>query len=194
MTAGRQSISKTKDWCTPPKYVKTIKEMFCGQIELDPCSNKTSIVDAEVEFILPDKDGLAERWGYKTIFVNPPYGSDPQRGTTIKNWFAKMAEANEKYGSEVIALVPVATNTAHWKNYVYPKAAAICFLYDTRVKFFIDGKEDTKGAPMSCCIIYYGNRAEKFQELFSVHGATVLLEKIKMPGRYEIKTLELTYA
>jgi len=114
MTAGRNNAeSLSYDWCTPPKYVRAIAEFFSHRIELDPCSNEHSIVRAEVEYSLPEKNGLHESWDYRTIYVNPPYGADRKRGTTIRDWMRRCAEANSKHGAEVLALVPVASNTRH---------------------------------------------------------------------------------
>lgn len=180
MTAGRQALSQTKDWCTPPDILDSVREVFEGQIDLDPCSNAFSMVDARVSYKLPDHDGLVESWDFPTIFVNPPYGSDPQRGTRIAHWFARIADAFAS-GAEVITLVPVATNTAHWKRYVYPVAKAVCFLYQPRVKFYIEGKEDPKGAPMSCAVIYYGTNFERFSEAFTRHGAVLPLDHARVP-------------
>ena len=118
MTAGRKSISSNKDWCTPVVYVEAIKRFWGGRIGLDPCSNRYSVVGAEKEFILPEKDGLVEPWNSKTIYVNPPYGNDVLRKTKIKDWLRKCADAGRHGKSEVIALVPVATNTAHWKEQI----------------------------------------------------------------------------
>lgn len=181
MTAGRKSISETKDWCTPPGIVRSVKEVFGGKIGLDPCSNEWSLVNAEVEFRLPEKDGLRERWEAESIYVNPPYGSDRERGTRIIDWFRKIGEAVDR-GAEVIALVPVATNTRHWKEFVYPKAQAICFLSAPRLRFFMNGEEDPKGAPMSCAVIYYGTDWAKFADSFKTHGAVVPLTQIVLPG------------
>lgn len=66
MSTGRTVNSQSQEWCTPPKYVKAVKEMFDGIIELDPCSNSESIVCAETEFILPQKDGLKEIWEFES--------------------------------------------------------------------------------------------------------------------------------
>ena len=173
MSAGRNVNSFSQDWCTPPIYVDAVKEMFDGVIELDPCSNKDSIVKANIEYILPKNDGLAEDWNFHTIYINPPYGADRKRGTTIKDWLKKCYEANKKYNSEILALVPVATNTGHWKHYVWGKAAAICFLYDTRLKFLIEGSTENKGAPMSCCMIYWGVNYNKFYNIFIKFGAVI---------------------
>ena len=147
MTAGRTVKSLSQDWGTPKKYVLAIRRVFGGGVDLDPCSNASSIVGAHVEYRLPEHDGLCESWDYHRIFVNPPYGADRERGTTIKHWLHRCATAHQTHGSEVLALVPVATNTGHWKKYVWGQAAAVAFLYDTRLRFLVSGRDQGKGAP-----------------------------------------------
>lgn len=181
MSAGRQSVTENKDWCTPHKYVNAVKRVFNGKIDLDPCSSECSVVGAETEFLLPKTDGLSMDWDYSTVYVNPPYGNDKERGTTIKDWFRKIAISHKTYNCEIIALVPVATNTSHWKKYVYPVASAVCFLYDTRLKFLIGGSEDNKGAPMSCAAVYYGDNVKKFLDVFASFGAALPLADVKLP-------------
>lgn len=173
MTAGRRVNTFSQSWCTPPKYVNAIKNFWNGTISLDPCSNQYSIVKAETEFSLPETDGLKQEWNYPTVYVNPPYGADRSRGTTIKNWLAKCSQSYEKYDIEIIALIPVAPNTLHWKKYIFGKASAICFLYDTRLKFLVNGYDSGKGAPMACCLVYWGNQANNFLENFIQYGAVV---------------------
>lgn len=173
MTAGRTVIGQSRDWGTPEKYVSAVREVL-GGVDLDPCSNKFSIVKAKVEYRLPEHDGLTESWNFKRIYVNPPYGSDQARGTRISHWLARCAQAHAN-GSEVLALVPVATNTGHWKRSIWGFAEAIAFLYDTRLKFLIGGNADTKGAPMSCAMVYWGTRYEAFRTAFMRHGAVVKL-------------------
>ena len=179
MSAGRRVNTLSHEWCTPAKYVAAVRKFFVGEIQLDPCSNKHSIVQAKVEYQLPLKDGLKEEWNFQKIYVNPPYGSDKQRGTTIKNWLAKCCLTNQQYGAEVVALVPVATNTGHWKQSVFGKASAICFLYDTRLKFLINGSEEHKGAPMACCFIYWGNDVQRFTDTFMEFGAVVNIKSLQ---------------
>ncbi|MFN0048016.1 MAG: DNA N-6-adenine-methyltransferase [Cytophagales bacterium] len=173
MSAGRNIVTSSQSWGTPQKYVSAVKEVFGGRIDLDPCSNRFSVVNAEVEFLLPENDGLKEKWNFPKIYVNPPYGIDKARGTTIKNWLAKCAEANYEYDSQVLALVPIAANTSHWKRFVFTKAKAICFLYDTRLRFLEDGQDIGKGAPMACAMIYWGDNYQRFYEIFIEHGAVV---------------------
>ena len=179
MTAGRKVNTQSQSWCTPSKYVNAIKAFWNGKIDLDPCSNEYSIVQAATEYRLPEHDGLKESWNYPTIYVNPPYGADRQRGTTIKDWLARCTRAHLDYQSEVIALVPVATNTSHWKSYVFGQADAICFLYDTRLRFLVDGIDRGKGAPMACCLIYWGSNERRFEEQFMEHGAVANIGNLK---------------
>ena len=165
---GRSINTKSQSWGTPKKYISPIKEFF-GIINLDPCSNEFSIVNAEVEFKLP-QDGLIEEWNYKNIYVNPPYGLDRERRTRIKDWISKCYESYINYNSEIIALIPVAINTDHWKKFIYKKANSICFLSDTRLKFLENGEISKKGAPMACCLIYWGNNFDKFYRIFKKYG------------------------
>ena len=179
MSAGRAVHSKSQCWGTPVKYVQAIQKFFGGSVALDPCSNEYSIVHAQREFRLPHHDGLKEEWNYPTIYMNPPYGADRERGTTIKNWLAKCAMSHQKYHAEILALVPVATNTIHWKQSVFGQACALCFLYDTRLKFLENGLDVGKGAPMSCAMIYWGKHYEKFHNTFIEYGAVVDISNLQ---------------
>jgi hypothetical protein len=179
MTAGRTVNSQSVDWCTPKKYIDAVRKVFGGNIALDPCSNEWSIVNAKTEYSLPEHDGLKESWDFPTIYVNPPYGTDKERGTTIKNWLYKCAYAHKHYGSEVLALVPVATNTRHWKDFVWGQATSVCFLYDTRLRFLVEGKDEGKGAPMACATIYWNENIDKFYDVFCEFGAVVDLRPLQ---------------
>ena len=195
MTAGRTVNSISQDWGTPKNYVDAVRRFFGGEISLDPCSNQYSIVNARTEYRLPDHDGLVHSWDLPTIYVNPPYGTDRDKGTGIRDWLRKCLHASEHFGSEVLALVPVAVNTGHWKNYVWGGATAVCFLYDTRLRFLVDGKDQGKGAPMACAIIYWGKNYEAFFEEFLKFGAVVDLRALrdKRIGRWrKVLQSELT--
>lgn len=191
MTAGRTVNSQSQDWCTPSEYVDAVRSVFGGKIDLDPCSNEWSIVNAKTEYSLPAHDGLRESWDFQTIYVNPPYGADRERGTTIKHWLYKCAHAHKHYGSEVLALVPVATNTSHWKEYVWGRATAVCFLYDTRLKFLVKGQDKGKGAPMSCAMIYWNKNIDIFLEVFIEFGAVIDLRQLQGKTVGSRKTLRM---
>ncbi len=189
MTAGRtNSDTLSKDWGTPRKYVDAVRAAFSGAISLDPCSNHWSIVQAQTEWRLPRDDGLQKIWDYPTIFVNPPYGGDAERGTRISHWLTKCADANEEFGAEVIALVPVAANTRHWKESIWARASAVCFLYDTRLRFLENGLDVGKGAPMACATVYWGHKIQQFSAEFAKHGAVVDLKSVKLPNERKLQS------
>lgn len=179
MSAGRKVNTKSKNWGTPKKYVDVINIFFNNEINLDPCSNEFSIVNADINYIYPRNNGLKDSWNYKNIFVNPPYGRDKGTSTSIKNWLKRCFDAHIEHNSEILALIPVATNSSHWKEFIFPKAKAICFLYDTRLKFLENGKEGGKGAPMGCCMVYWGKDYDKFYNTFIDYGAIIPLEHLK---------------
>lgn len=181
MSAGRTVNSLRQDWRTPQKYADALSEFFGGKVALDPCGAQNSFIRAETYYMLPADDGLLTSWDFPTIFVNPPYGANREHGTTIRDWLRRCAMAWEEHKSEVIALVPVATNTSHWKLYVWPKAKSISFLYDTRLKFVVDEIHVNKGAPMACALIYWGHRAQKFEKHFRAFGATINIEGALLP-------------
>ena len=188
MTAGRSNAeSVSQHWCTPPKYVNAIREFFGGEIALDPCSNRYSVVNAKVEYRLPHSDGLLKNWDASTVFVNPPYGRDRTRGTSIRDWLRKCHETRSKIGAEVLALIPVATNTRHWKEFVFGAAEGVAFLYDTRLRFLENGKDTGKGAPMSCAMVYWGSDYTRFENTFIRFGATVDLRHLhsRIIGEHE---------
>lgn len=193
MTAGRNNAeSLSQNWCTPLKYVDAVREFFAGPVTLDPCSNGYSIVGATVEYTLPSVDGLSASWNFPTVFVNPPYGRDRQRNTSIRNWLRRCFETNCQHGAEVLALVPVATNTRHWKDYVFGAATAVAFLYDTRLRFLENGSDPGKGAPMSCAMVYWGTQYDRFETTFIRFGAVTDLRHLhgRSIGMYELPLLD----
>lgn len=195
MTAGRTVNSLSHHWGTPHHYVEAVQKALGVEIiDLDPCSNEFSVVNARTEYKLPEKDGLKENWNFSTIYINPPYGADRSRGTTIRDWLKKCSESHKKFDSEVIALIPVAPNTKHWKRYVWGNASAVAFLYDTRLKFLVNGESGGKGAPMSCAMIYWGKNVSRFLKIFSEYGAAIdlksaIVSKQERPGSHRQSSL-----
>lgn len=171
--AGAIIDSTSIHWNTPPKIFDPIEEFFEG-VDLDPCSNSTSIVRTKHRYTLP-QDGLILPWGpkfYRT-YVNPPYGPGErvcavgcekkkclERGyhcevdiPGIGEWVWKMYHESQHNKADVIGLIPAAVETRWWQQVIFPKARGICWL-DKRVKFL--------GAP-SCCprplaLVYFSVR------------------------------------
>lgn len=72
--AGHIADAGSLDWCTPDWILDLVRNVFGGQIDLDPCWNPNAHTNAKVSYTLPKNDGLADPWNYPTVFVNPPYG------------------------------------------------------------------------------------------------------------------------
>lgn len=73
--SGHIADAGNVSWNTPLSVLEAVKEVFGGVIDLDPCSNDTSIVGALTSFSLPEVNALQADWaGHKNIYVNPPFG------------------------------------------------------------------------------------------------------------------------
>ena len=121
-------------------------------------------------------DGLKESWDFENIYVNPPYGKY-KGGSSIYNWLEKGIDANIKYGSTLLYLIPVSTNTKHFKDLIFKYGNGISFLHDTRLKFYYNGIEYSKGAPMACCMVLIGGDYDLFESVFSKNGYCIKIKK-----------------
>lgn len=153
--------SERTDWNTPPEVIKVVRKM--GRIGLDPCSNAQSVVKAEVEYRLPEQNGLELPW--KTdglVFVNPPYG----RG--IEAWVSKCRQSEWQSALGVVALLPARPDTRWWQdNCAPPVSNAVCFLRG-RLRFL----EAPAPAPFPSALVYWGYRGKAFLE--AVQGLGVV--------------------
>jgi hypothetical protein len=59
-----------------------------------------------------------------------------------------------------------------WANVLNP-------LYDTRLRFHVEGKDEGKDAPMSCAMIYWGKDVKSFYDVFIEYGAVVDLRQLQ---------------
>lgn len=143
-------------WITPLWVVELVREFFGGVIDLDPCSNPASLVNAEREFFVAD-DGLSKPWTGR-VFVNPPYSSPSE-------WMRRCLAVGD--AGEVLALPKGDWSVSWWRSYVLP-APARCQLHG-RVAFGAGGKR----APFPSAIVCYSPRVDEFAELFGAHGEIV---------------------
>jgi hypothetical protein len=197
-----------------------VRAAFGGKIMLDPCSNSESVVAAEVNFLLPEHDGLEEEWSSTSNYVNPPFGRSYMHqpcktvcftrrtkkktktgktrevteficprcervldrkevaGSSIADWVRKMLGTHRRLGAEVIGLIPAAVGTAHFQEFVWNNADALCFP-EGRLSFEgkpAEGKKKAEVAPMDVCLPYWGNRADRFERALSSLGHVVRLD------------------
>lgn len=150
--------SDKQDWQTPEIVLDLVREV--GLISLDPCTSLDNPVNA-AHFYTEKEDGLIQPWDTDgVIFVNPPYSDIPK-------WAEKCAK--EGINNEIIALVPARTDTRWW-HYNIIKADAICF-WAGRLKF----KGAPNAAPFPSALSYWGDRKDKFIQVFKKFGWCITL-------------------
>jgi hypothetical protein len=197
--------NQSNDFCTPPELIEPIKAFWGGKIDLDPCSNKNSLVNAEVSYSLPTNSILTP-WsvcpGKTTVFVNPPYAPyylspegvcfTPQEYKalnhptgferyTLYSWLCK-GVTEKKNGCELIYLIPArGAGSKVWQNVIYPLSDAICFL-NKRYPFWENGEPckvngKNSGASFDVCLVYFGTEPACFKRHFSKLGYVVIQDR-----------------
>lgn len=159
-----QHSSESVEWYTPEDYIKLVREVFFGDIDLDPasCERANKIIKARAIYTKED-DGLKQDWHGK-VFCNPPYG----RGVTNK-WITKMIDSHKNNGVEGIILVNANTSTKWFKKlFDYP----ICFV-NHRIAFINQYGEQQTSPPNANVFAYFGHghRNYVFEEVFSKIGS-----------------------
>jgi hypothetical protein len=148
--ANRQRISKlmisatdveaeTDTWNTPPDLLARVYATLGDPVDLDPCSNATSIVHAKRKWTRED-DGYERSWkGHRTAFVNPPYGDDKAGHIGLGKWLLKCSAEHRLHGVNLLALIPARTGRGAVQAVCYPPQAGVCFLKG-RLVFGLKGK------------------------------------------------------
>ena len=68
------------------------------------------------------KDSFKLNWKYSSwVYINPPYKN-------VTPWVLKAFEDSQKYGTNFVFLIPAATQTILWQNYIFKNAARIQFI------------------------------------------------------------------
>lgn len=166
--------SNSDEWNTPDIILDAIREIE-GTIGLDPCSNSQSKVNAKESFSLFNgQDGLKESWQHKSCtFVNPPHSK-------IKIWCKKIYDEfqedrqfngmlRQESKNSFYLLIPARTDTMYFHEYCF-RGSAICFIRG-RLRF----SNSKNSAPFPSAVVYYGNKVEEFERVFSSLGCVIIL-------------------
>lgn len=156
--------SKKHDWVTPPPLIELVKEVFGGEIELDPCTTEANPVGAN-HIYTPETNGLEQDWAVKSTYVNSPYGRE------IAEWTDKCiteAYVEHNHGTlhnTVIQLVPARTDTKWFKRAALA-AGSICF-WEGRLHFI----DPLTGEPAK----YWCKKTQKWKEAVAPFPSALLL-------------------
>lgn len=137
--------SDRMDWNTPQCVVDLLNAAWPG-VDLDPCSNENSIVNARKVFTIDD-DGLAQPWDVPDdglIYVNPPYGR------ALGDW-AKKIDSEHTFRRSIVTLVPARVDTKWWHTLV--KSACYVVFLRGRLRFL----GAPAGAPFPSALIVHGS-------------------------------------
>jgi hypothetical protein len=193
--------NQSNDFNTPPEILDIVHK-FWDHIDLDPCSNTNSLVNAIEEWNLP-LNGLLLPWK-GDVFVNPPFAPyylSPDGETclspkeykdsgligftryTIKDWIWKGIAHHNKGECETIFLVPArGMGSSLWQDAILPCFDSICFLKE-RYPFWENGGQckgpDGKVNPptFDCALVYFGCSPKEFRSKVSPFGHCLIGER-----------------
>lgn len=131
--------STTPEWATPSDFFQELDREF--RFDLDPCATKENAKCAD--YFTKEQDGLAQNWGGRRVFCNPPYGRE------LPKWVRKCYEESRK-GALVVMLIPARTDTAYFHDYIYHKAREVRFI---RGRLHFNGHENA--APFPSMVVIF---------------------------------------
>lgn len=141
MKAHQRTVGKNDTWITPPEILRRL-----GGFDLDPCAAPSTHI-ARINMAAPSVDGLACEWTTGSrVWCNPPFNRYAR-----PKWMAKMAN----HGNGIM-LVPAATETKAFFDYVWAKADAVCFLKGRPHFHHPDGTRSRANCGCSIALVAYG--------------------------------------
>ncbi len=126
-------------WLTPRHIIEAL-----GPFDLDPCASVGRPWNCATLNWIWTVDGLAQEWGDRLVWLNPPYSS-------VAAWMGAMA----RHGKG-IALVFARTETAWFHESVWGVASCL-FFFRRRIQFLTpDGKSSNINATSASVLVGYG--------------------------------------
>ena len=146
-TSYNRDPNKYDKWSTPQWLFDQVNEEF--HFTTDVCASEGN--HKCDNYYDKESNGLKQDWK-GSCFCNPPYGSG-----VIDKWMEKAYESSLQ-GATVVCLVPSSTSTKWWHNYAMK--GNIRFIM-RKVKFNIDGREDSPAPFHSVLVIFRPNKTHR---------------------------------
>jgi hypothetical protein len=165
-----QHSSKTDRWFTPLYIIEMIKEVL-GEIDLDPASEeKANAIIGAKEFFT--RDALSKDWVADKVFLNPP-GKTIEGQSQAALFWEKLVYHFDRGDVKEAIFIAFNIGLLSVSQKYGPKSLldfTICVPKD-RIRF-VDPVGPGKLAPShSNVIVYLGDNADKFKQVFSGIGA-----------------------
>ncbi len=174
MKQHQSTVGKSDSWGTPPDMLGRL-----GRFDLDPCAFPRPLkACATYSLALPFEDGLKSDWSIGEskagelqpqdrvrVWCNPPFNRYER-----PKWMRKMAE----HGNGIM-LIPAATETKAFAEFVWSMADAVCFVYGRPHFHYVDGTRAKANCGCSIVLVAYGE-SNVVALIHSELGRTVRLD------------------
>jgi hypothetical protein len=159
--------STSDGWCSPPEIAGPLADHFAGPVDVDPCSNERSIIQARMSL---RSGGLVLPWRLEKPVDRTGYQNDPY--SKSEAWTHKMvAELAAGNVREHVRLCMMSTSTAWWSDMCLLPKRNPRVLALKRIAF-LDPDAATAGEKRMGCrfepaLVYFGPRAARFTRTFA---------------------------
>lgn len=164
---GMHGAASSDWWCSPPEVTVPLAELFDGPVDVDPCSNPRSIVQARLALY---SGGLVLPWRlhrpvHRTCYENFPFSSPVP-------WTAKLlSELKAGNVREHVRLSQMDASTQWWRDMCLLPRRNPRILVLKRIAFLDPFAEQAGKKRESCrfvpALTYFGPRPERFTRVFA---------------------------
>jgi len=163
--------SETNEWYTDPGTIALVKRVL-GPIELDPATCKLPQMWIKAKrYFTVDDDGLAQDWGCRTLFMNPPYGKTGNMSNQ-EIWMDKLITSLPRIGA-CIALTKTVPGYQWWTKLWRGAWPGHLCITDDRLAFVASNGTARGKSKAASSFWYYGPHADRFQAVFDESGRVV---------------------
>jgi phage N-6-adenine-methyltransferase len=164
------------EWFTPVKHLDLVRQVFGGEIDLDPASSAKAQKQVQAKLFYTKKDnGLKKEW-HGNVFLNPPY-AQPDIGQFVDKLLEEIAAGRAK---QAILLTHNYTGSKWFRSAA--RAASAIYFNKTRIRF--ESPTGEKSDPTQWqCFFYYGDNPSAFARVFNTEGGLVFPPPLSIDAR-----------
>lgn len=162
------SLRTSDEWCSPPEIADPLAEFFHGPVDVDPCSNSRSLIQARVAY---EYGGLILPWrlpgcrAKRTGYQNDPYS---QAEEWTRKMLAELACGNLQ---EHVRLSMFSCSAKWWFDMCHTAECNPRILALKRIAFLDPYAAEPGKQRMSCrfepALTYFGPRVAMFDRAFA---------------------------